>query len=141
MGASLRTSPRAFVDLGRGWRSCSSKCQHNRGGPGRKLSVKKRYAIFTSVRLFIWNRQLKPGYISVNPQFLTRIAHDKDQVRWKIEAVKVIFYAFPLDRRLEPLYSFSMATSILPLLETHFRANHQLSYLQTPHQSLLRRKQ
>lgn len=60
---------------------------------------------------------IKPGYISLNPQFLTRIAHDKDQVRWKIEAVKVVFYAFPLDRRLEPLYSFSIATSILPLLE------------------------
>lgn len=55
-------------------------------------------------------------HISVNPQLLSRIAHDKDRMRWMSEAVKVIFYIFPIDRRLEPIYSFSLATSILPLL-------------------------
>jgi hypothetical protein len=59
----------------------------------------------------------KNRYISVDPQLLTRIAHDKDHMRWKTEAVKVVLYAFPMDRRLEPLYSFSIATSILPLLK------------------------
>ncbi|KAL8788261.1 MAG: hypothetical protein Q9213_001781 [Squamulea squamosa] len=62
--------------------------------------------------------------ITVDPEVLTRVTHDKDHIRWKIEAVKVVLYAFPLDRRLEPLYSFSIATSILPLL------NHVLPYLE-----------
>ena len=60
---------------------------------------------------------IKTRYISVDPQLLARITHDEDHMRWKIEAVKVVFYAFPMDRRLEPLYSFSIATSILPLLK------------------------
>ncbi len=59
----------------------------------------------------------KTRFISVDPQVLTRIAHHKDHMRWKIEAVKVVLYAFPIDRRLQPLYSFSIATSILPLLK------------------------
>ena len=45
-------------------------------------------------------------------------------MRWKVEAVKVVLYAFPLDRRLQPLYSFSIVTSILPLL------NYILLYLE-----------
>lgn len=60
---------------------------------------------------------VKPRYISVDPQLLTRIAHDKDHMEWKTEAVKLVLYAFPMDRRLVPLYSFSIATLILPLLK------------------------
>lgn len=60
---------------------------------------------------------VKTRYILVEPQLLTQIAHDKDHMKWKTEAVKVVLYAFPIDRRLEPLYSFSIATSILPLLK------------------------
>ena len=56
-------------------------------------------------------------YISVDPQLLTRISDDKDHMKWKTEAVKVVLYAFPIDRRLEPLYSYSIATSLLPLLK------------------------
>lgn len=59
----------------------------------------------------------EPKYFSMDSQLLAQIAHDKDHVRWKSEAVKIVFCAFPMDRRLEPFYSFSIATSILPLLK------------------------
>jgi hypothetical protein len=39
-----------------------------------------------------------------------------DNTPWKKEAVKIVFAAFPVDRRVEPAYSFSIATSILPYL-------------------------
>lgn len=55
--------------------------------------------------------------ICVDPQLLVQLAHNKDPTRWKLEVVKVVFYAFPVDRRLEPARSFSIATSLLPLLE------------------------
>ena len=63
-------------------------------------------------------------YISLDPQVLAQIAHREDHMRWRIEAVKVVLYAFPVDRRLQPLYSFSIATSVLPLL------NYVLPYLE-----------
>ena len=56
----------------------------------------------------------KTRYISVDPGLLKRIAHDQDYKKWKIEALKVVLYAFPMDRRLEPLRSYSIAMSILP---------------------------
>ncbi|KAL9005958.1 MAG: hypothetical protein Q9188_001287 [Gyalolechia gomerana] len=62
-------------------------------------------------------------WVSANPQVLPRMIHDEDHLRWKIEAVKVVLYAFPLDRRLEPAYYFSIAISLLPLLK------HVLQYL------------
>ena len=63
-------------------------------------------------------------WISVNSQVLTRVASKDNCIRWKIEAVKVVFHAFPLDRRLVPQRSFYFATWILPLLK------HVLPYLE-----------
>ena len=56
-------------------------------------------------------------YFLLNSQALARIALHTDHTMWMMEAVKVVLYAFPIDRRLQPLYSFSIATSILPLLK------------------------
>lgn len=53
----------------------------------------------------------------MDPQILARIARNNDQIKWKTEAVKLVFYIFPSDRRLEPLYLYSIATLILPLLK------------------------
>ena len=59
----------------------------------------------------------KIRFISLNLQMLTQVAHYKDHMRWKIEAVKIVLYAFPINRRLQSLYFFVIATSILSLLK------------------------
>ncbi len=59
-------------------------------------------------------------YISVDSGLLKQIAHDKDHKRWKIEALKVVLYVFPMDRRLEPLQSHYIAMSILPPAQIHY---------------------
>jgi hypothetical protein len=67
---------------------------------------------------------IKTRYILVDSQLLTQITHDKDHMRWKTKAMKVVLYAFSMNRRLKPLYFFSIATSILSLLK------HVLSFLE-----------
>ncbi|KAL9124348.1 MAG: hypothetical protein Q9217_006315 [Psora testacea] len=83
----------------------------------RSICDKAIFDLHQLKAIHIEPRTVKTRYISLNPLLLTRIVHDKDHVRWKMEAVKVVFYAFPMDRRLEPLHSFSIATSALPLLK------------------------
>ena len=56
-------------------------------------------------------------YIAVDPQVLTPIAYHEENMKWRMEAVKVVLYAFPIDRRVQPLHSFSIAVSLLPLLK------------------------
>ena len=59
----------------------------------------------------------KIRYLSMTPQLLKRMVHDNDHLGWKVEAVKTVLYAFPVDRHLEPMHSFSIAKSILPQLK------------------------
>lgn len=59
----------------------------------------------------------KSRYVSVNHQLLTQVAYSQDLLRWKIEAVKTVLYAFPIDRRLDPSLSYPIVHSILPHLE------------------------
>ncbi len=59
----------------------------------------------------------KTRFISVNSQMITRIIHHQNHMRWKIEAMKIVLYAFSIDRRLQSLYFFFIATSILSLLK------------------------
>lgn len=59
----------------------------------------------------------KIRYISVNSGLLKQIAHDKNHRRWKIEALKIILYAFSINRHLKPLHFYSIVMLILSQLK------------------------
>ena len=66
--------------------------------------------------IYIEQRTDATKWISVDSQILMQISYKENHSKFRTEAVKAVFYAFPLDRCLEPQHSFSIATSILPLL-------------------------
>ncbi|GIZ43082.1 hypothetical protein CKM354_000632300 [Cercospora kikuchii] len=55
------------------------------------------------------------GHLTVNSDILQELTYCIDEW-WKREAIKIVFSAFPTDRRLLPWRSFSTETSMLPQL-------------------------